>query len=84
MCKGNPTELENDATFFGLELLDNLRGRLFIKCLSTHLSIVKTESVEGKRRSAAVLIIFELAILKVAAIPRSALKIIDKHKKIVD
>lgn len=56
------------------------RGFLFMKCLSTHLSIVRTESVEGKRRSAAVLMMFELAIRKVAAIPRSACKESDQSR----
>ena len=48
------------------------RGLRRIKCRSTHLSIVKTESVDGKRLSAAVLMMVDDAILKVAAIPLSA------------
>jgi len=72
MCNGNPTLFGNDVFFLGLELCEDFLGLLFIKCLSTHLSIVKTESVDGRRRSAAVLMIFELAIRKVAATPRRA------------
>ena len=66
---GKPT-LSLNEFFFARALLSF--GFLFMKCLSTHLSIVKTESVDGKRLSAAVLMMFELAIRKVAAIPRSA------------
>lgn len=39
------------------------------KCLSTHLSMAKTESVDDSRRSAAVFMMLDDAIRKVAAIP---------------
>lgn len=67
MWMGKPTPSLNEFFLTLLALLSF--GFLFMKCRSTHLSIVKTESVDGKRRSAAVLMMFELAIRKVAAIP---------------
>lgn len=70
MWMGKPTPSLNECFLVRVLLLSC--GLLFIKCRSTHLSMVKTESVEGKRRSAAVLMMLELAIRKVAAMPRSA------------
>lgn len=51
-----------------------LRGLRLLRCLSTHFSIVRTESVLGRRRSAEVRIICDEATRKVAAIPFSACK----------
>ena len=45
------------------------RGLRRLKCRSTHLSMVSTESVLGKRRSAAVRTIWDDVTRKVAAIP---------------
>lgn len=49
-----------------------LRGLRLLKCLSTHFSMVNTESVLGKRLSADVRIICDDATRKVAAIPFNA------------
>lgn len=49
-------------------------GFLRLRCLSTHLSMIKTESVLGSRLSAEVRMMSEEAILNVAAIPLSVCK----------
>lgn len=78
MLSGKP-QLSLNEFFLALALLLSF-GFLFMKCLSTHFNIVKTESVEGKRRSAAVLMMFELEMRKVAAIPLKACKKIDQFQ----
>lgn len=42
------------------------------KCRSTHLSMARTESVDDRRLSADVLVMFDDAMRKVAAIPLRA------------
>lgn len=66
MWTGKPTVSLNE--FFLTRLLLSF-GFLFMKCRSTHFNMDKTESVDGKRLSAAVLMMLELAIRKVAAMP---------------
>lgn len=54
----------------GMSML--LRGLRLLRCLSTHFSIVRTESVLGKRLSADVRMMCDDATRKVAAIPFNA------------
>lgn len=54
-----------------------LRGLRLLRCLSTHFSMVSTESVLGRRRSAEVRIMCDDATRNVAAIPFNACGIRD-------
>jgi hypothetical protein len=59
-------------------------GFLRLRCLSTHLSIVKTESVDGRRRSAAVFTIDDDVTRNVAAIPFKAYEKITLAQTFID